>query len=321
MGSGDAQNAQWIFAYQGVVAEYHSGGRFHFKPDTMSRTIFFMEGECKPVVEVSRSEIVGLPLKTVIAMGGISHKNGLINDIVGVVNVLSDWDYATLLEWRQARDLSLSQWMNRHLEKYFESVKQEYQADCNRGKSHSLRSLPTYEYDTNIVLDKYLKAYFQDNYYMTICYEDGQIITFHERAAEEREELYDLFPPLLFCKAASEQSRRFICHVSSLARRGITSDHPFMEWLLENSIRLNQYFQRQFGQIIKCLCEDDAEDIIQECCAVREQLLSLTDRHGVDIDNMPRLTEDDFWRDEAEEEWIFCSGTGSGADCLGRSES
>ncbi|MDE6518486.1 MAG: hypothetical protein K2L18_11690, partial [Acetatifactor sp.] len=282
MGSGNAQNSDVTYAYQGVAADCQTESHTHFRQGAGSRVIFFLERECKPVVEVSRSKIVGLPLKTIIAISGISRKNGILDNIGGIINDLNDWEYATLQEWRQAREPSLSQWMNRHLEKYFESVKQEYQEGWNRDNSHSLKSLFTYGYDANIVLDKYVTAFFQDNYYMTICYENRQIITFHERTVEEREDIYDLFPPLLFCKAASEQSRRFICHASSFARRGITSDHPFVKWLLENSIWLNQYFQRQFGQIIGCLCEDDAEDIIQECCAVREQLLSLTDRHGVD---------------------------------------
>lgn len=132
---------------------------------------------------------------------------------------------------------------------------------------------------------------------MTICYEEGQKITFLDKTGEDREEVYDLFPPMMFCKAASDQSRKFICHADSYIRRGITSDHPFVVWLLENSVRLNKYFQRQFRQMIKCLCEDEADDILQICDMIREQLLALTDRHGVDISSMPQLREDDFFRE------------------------
>lgn len=295
--SGDAQNGKWILAYQGVTDCLTAGHAYH-RQDDRSRAVFFLEGECRPVVEVSRSQIVCLPLKTIIAISGLAHKNRILNNLGKIIVNSSDWEYAALQEWRQAREFSLDQWMNRYLGKYFEGLKQEYLESWNEDKSHLLNSLRTYGYNVNAVLDKYVTAYFQDNYHMTICYEEGQIITFHEKTAKEREDIYDLFPPLLFCKAASDQSRRFIGHANAVFRRGLTSDHPFIEWLLENSNRLNQYFQRQFGQMIRCLCKKDAEDIIQECGAVREQLLSLTDRHGVDIDNMPRLTEEDFWRDE-----------------------
>lgn len=220
MGRGNAQNAEMTYAYQGVVADCHSESHTHFTQGSGSRAIFFLERECKPVVEVNRSKIVGLPLKALIAIGGISHKNGTLEDVGEIISSLNDWQYATLQEWRQAGDLLLEQWLNRYLDKYFEGVIQEYQKSWNTNTSHSLNCLLTYGYDTHEILDKYVIAYLQDHYFMTISYEEGQIITFQKKTVEEREDVYDLFPPIMFCKAASDQSRRVICHVSSLARRG-----------------------------------------------------------------------------------------------------
>ena len=45
---------------------------------------------------------------------------------------------------------------------------------------------------------------------------------------------------VIFCKAASEQSRKYICHAENCYRRGITADHPFIIWLLQNAIHLRQ---------------------------------------------------------------------------------
>ena len=157
-------------------------------------------------------------------------------------------------------------------------------------------------YDTDgAIMFKYLIADLQDVYEMTICYEDGQVISFYEKKDDSLENSYDLFPPMMFCKASSEQSRQYICCADPLMRRGITLDHPFIEWLLDNSFKLKKYYERQFQQIVTFLCAADADDIIKECNSIREQLISLPEHHGVDVNAMPRLSGDDFW---SWEEWI-----------------
>lgn len=150
-------------------------------------------------------------------------------------------------------------------------------------------------------MDNYLMAYLQDSYSMTINYEAGQIITFYEKRRDESEGIYDIFPPMMFCKAASDCGRRYICHANSFQRRGITADHVFGVWLLENSVQLNVHFNRQFEQIIECLCEEDAKDVIQEMETIRKQLLNFSEHHGVNINNMPQLSLNDFWSEKDEE--------------------
>lgn len=76
-------------------------------------------------------------------------------------------------------------------------------------------------------------------------------------------------------------------------------DHPFVTWLLENCFLLNQYYQRQFRQIVDCLCDDLAEDIILKCNQIRQQLMSLPEHHGVDVAGFPQLSLEDFWNGEA----------------------
>lgn len=159
-------------------------------------------------------------------------------------------------------------------------------------------------YNACMILDSYLTVYLRDRYLITINYnqEVGQTLAFQEKTAEECDEIYDIFPPLMFCKAANDQSRKFVCHASYIYRKGITADHPFVKWLLDNSVQLNRYFQRQFRQILKSLYKENAEEIIEVCSAVRRQLLSLTDRHGVNVSMMPLLSRDDFWMIEEEDE-------------------
>lgn len=135
---------------------------------------------------------------------------------------------------------------------------------------------------------------------MTINYEAGQIICFCEKEGNETDEIFDLFPPMMFCTAASDQSRQYICNANYRTRRGITADHPFIIWLLKNAVQLNRYYQRQFQQIVNCLCESSAETIVKECNRIREQFIAFPEHHGVDVSSFPQLCLDDFWSMEEE---------------------
>ena len=181
---------------------------------------------------------------------------------------------------------------------FFIEIKQNLQVAVDESTIEGFDISPN---SSNAVLYKYLMAYFQDLYQMTVSYEEGQIIDFYEKKDNEMEDRYDLFPPMMFCKAVSERSRQYICSGGLWARRCITFDHPFVEWLLNNSVQLKRYFQRQFQQIVDCLCNKNADNIINQCNAIREQLISLPDHHGVDVRSIPPLSRDDFWWPE---EWM-----------------
>lgn len=138
-------------------------------------------------------------------------------------------------------------------------------------------------------------AELQDNYHMTINYEKGQVISFHKKNISEREVEFDIFPPMMFCKAATNQSRKYICASDASFRKCITMDHSFIIWLLRNSIKLAQYYPRQFQQIVNCLCQYDSKYIIKKCNLIREQLMSFPENHGIDMSSFPQLSTDDFW--------------------------
>lgn len=137
---------------------------------------------------------------------------------------------------------------------------------------------------------------------MEIDYEKGQSISFLKKEVNELEEGVDLFPPMRFCKAANDKSRKYLCSENSYYRKGITIDHPFMIWLMKNAVLMNKYYQRQFRQIINCLRYSDATVIISEVNTIRQQLSNLKEHHGVDVDNFPQLSRDDFWYMEDESE-------------------
>lgn len=130
-------------------------------------------------------------------------------------------------------------------------------------------------------------------YFVRFCF--GRGIYWTEKEDMGADEVFDLFPPMMFCTAANEQSRRYICSANSVLRKGITVDHPFILWLLDNAVQLKEYYERQFQQIVDYLRRKDAEDIMQQCNNIREQLLTFPEHHGVDVSSCPKLTLDGFW--------------------------
>lgn len=288
------QSEKIVCAYQGIVSGDVAGAYYGFNNNAIA--MFLLGGRWRPTVEISRSRILGLPLKVLVTICGILGKYLMSNTRESFWFDFDDWEDSSLREWREARDFQLDKWMNENLEDFFTERKQDLQKALNPivQDGYSINSLSVNE--PKRILYKYLIADFQDNYQMTINYEEGQIISFYNKKEDENEEIFDIFPPMMFCKAASERSRQYICSAEASIRRGITTDHPFIIWLLKNAVNLNQYYQRQFRQIIDCLCKHDAENVIQNCNRIREQLLALPEHHGVEVSAFPLLSMDDFWQ-------------------------
>lgn len=282
-------NDQLAYTYQGVTAGDCEDLRFFANQNDCA--MFLLGSMWKPRVEVSRSRISGLPLNVLLAIYGVFRKHGM-RVILGGLN---DWKNSTLKEWREAQIPQMDQWMRKNLGNYFTEIKNNLQKPLDIEKVGFRISTNLYIFADDTILFKYLAAYLQDNYHMTINYEEGQTISFFAKDGDKMEQDYDLFPPMMFCKAASDRSRQYLCCSEAKFRRGITADHPFATWLLNNAVPLNQYFLRQFQMIVKCLCDDSEEDVIEECNSIRRQLTALPGHHGVDVSAFPELSSRDFW--------------------------
>lgn len=287
-------NRQLGYTYQGVIAGDFINTQFDMK--LYDCAIFLLGSMWKPRVKVSRSRISGLPLNVLLAIYGLYRKYDMRLILASVL----DWKYSTLKEWREAHIPQMGQWMKKNLGNYFTEIKNNLQKQLDIKKERFRISTNLYHFDDDTILFKYLAAYLQDNYLMTINYEEGQRISFFEKEGNGLERDYDLFPPMMFCKAANDRSRQFLCCSEAEFRRGITVDHPFAAWLLNNTVPLNQYFPRQFQMIVECLCDDSEEDVIEKCNSIRRQLTALPEHHGVDVSAFPELGSRDFW---SAKEW------------------
>lgn len=280
--------------YQGVMADEDFLG-YNYVHKNGYNIIILLDGEWKPMVQVSRSRIVDLPLMVLVAMSGVLNKYSVLDIYDGMSSVSKDWNNVSLTEWREIRNSSVGQWMMRNNQNCTEEIIQTFQKKVEFETKYRDKIRAIFGHGIKQIICMYALAYLQDNYFMTINYEQGQIITFCPKEKTVSEDVYDIFPPMMFCKAASDESRKYICNADSNFRRGITADHTFIIWLLENAVRLKQYFERQFQQIVKCLYQKEAEDIVQEYSIIREQLSSFSNYHDLDVRSLPQISIEDFW--------------------------
>ncbi len=276
--------------YQGVAA----GGMLGSCSSEYSKAgILFLENEWRPETAINRSDITGVPLIVLVLIEGILNKYQMHKYAFDLTGMLYNVNYS-LKEWREIRTSDINRWMNLNLKAFF-AERMNFLRKPLETVTADRRYRYKHEYSDTIILNRYWNAYYQDYYHMTINYEEGQSIFFCEKSETETESALDLFPPMLFCKAANDRSCQYICAEDLFWRKGITVDHPFVKWLLENAFLLKQYYQRQFQQIVDCLCNESGKHILNICNNIRQQLMKLPEYHGVDVDNFPLLSMDDFW--------------------------
>lgn len=276
-----------ICSYRGVIA----GNAHRFFDSDKHIILFLLDKELRPMVKASRSYVYDMPLELIVFIEAMLYS--WVSSVEASV-FLWNWSIPLLPAWRKLRNTNLNTWLWNNLKKHFDTLKDS----CG---------IPMFVGDTSVfpigcrwdkagnVLQEYLMAVLQDSCHMKVDFETGQVITFAKKTSEEDTDEYDLFPPMMFCSAATQENRRFLCSASGYYRRCINVDHPYGVWLMKNADVLNKYYNRQFQQIIKAFRNLDSEKIIDVCNGIREQLISLSNRHGVDITACPQLSEADFW--------------------------
>lgn len=292
--SSDFRDSLIQCTYQGV---YVGGTPGEYYMDDGHRGMFFLENVWQPVMLTSRAEVIRLPIEVELYICSIINKYRMVDSLDDQYIEDESWMNYTQKDWRKLENSQLQQWIKENQKDYFEKrvcfLKEATLSEREGENSYLNNNL--------ILLNQYQDAYLHDHNQMKINYGKGQSILFFEKEKNESDEILDLFPPMRFCKAANDKSRRFLCSAEPDYRKGITLDHPFMIWLMKNAVLMNKYYQRQFRQIIDSLRYSDARDIISGVNTIRQQLISLPEHHGVDVFNFPQLSSDDFWYMEDDE--------------------
>ena len=284
-------------AYQGVyvgkMTEIHH-------PNYFCMGIFFLEDKWQPVTQASRVRIVQLPIEVGLYICGVVNKYKMPNLMQGPYVWMGSVINFTRKDWKKVENLPLQQWMESSMKDYFDE-RVDFLKEADLSKKYTANVYTRNNYGGMALMNLYQDLCLQEHNQMEINYEKGQSILLFEKEKNESDEILDLFPPMRFCKAANDKSRRYLCSAEPNDRKGITLDHPFMIWLMKNAILMNKYYQRQFRQIIDCLRFKLARDTISEINAIRQHLISLPEHHGVDVYNFPQLSRDDFWYMEDDE--------------------
>lgn len=253
--------------------------------------LLLLDNELRPTVKASRSEVANMPLKLIMAISGMIGAWG--SDYDQFIDI-SDWSVPLLSDWRKLSNTKLKDWLWDNLQDYFGAIKEKFGTPMYAEDEEDVRIRASWT-TTEEILRAFLMGSLQDSYQMKVNYEEGQVITFINKSSDEDTGLYDLFPPMMFCTAATDASRRFLCSENADLRRCINVDHPYAVWLLKSAAVLSKYYNRQFKQIVDAFRNSDSEDIIGICNQIREQLQSLADCHGIDMTICPQITEADFW--------------------------
>lgn len=280
-------------AYQGVYM-----GRICdalISPVHSHRAIFFLENSCCPTTQVGRIEVAQLPIDVGLYVCGIINKYR-IKIFFKPYREYDLWNNFTQKDFKKKvmKNLPLRQWIEYNLKDYFEN-RISYMEKSTISTIASIDNVYTDKQSNMVLFNIYQDVYLQDHEQIEINYEKGQIISFLEKKESAPEENLDLFFPILFCKAANEKNRKYLCCAYDFYRKGITMDHPFVIWLMKNAFLLNKYYKRQFRYIIDCLWYNESQVIISVINTIRKQLMSLPEHHGVDVNGFPQLSKEDFW--------------------------
>ena len=281
--------------------EYDTLGEIKRDTLNVSMAIIFLENALQPKVDLGRTRICELHLSSISAICSLFHQ--LSANVVFALSTQIDY---SLAEWRKLRELPLGSWLSNVLNcNTLDSVKasaflNNMKYSISKGKVISELGLKLADVDGDAINNNYILAYFQDTYELTIDYMQGQTITLSSKTPNEQMVHYDLFPPMMFCKAKDDNSRRYICCERADDRKGITADHPYIIWLLNNAFVLSCYFNRQFKQIVNSLCNEDVDMLIQTLNSIRNQLRPILETRGIDMSLCPKLSKADFWRGQTK---------------------
>lgn len=255
------------------------------------RILLLLDHELRPTVKVDRSDITDMPLELIVGLYGMLH--AWVPDYRNAFFIYN-WHVPALPAWRKLYDSKLWTWIWDNLRDYFEEIKEEYSCPMFEG-DHTSHHIMASLVEADGALQFLLMSWLQDFCEMKVNYEAGQVITFMDKSSRENYGPYDLFPPMLFCAAATQVSRRFLCAGDSSLRQCINADHPYTLWLVGNAAVLNKFYKRQFGQITEALRTMNSQSIISVCNEIREELLSSPKCHNIEMSSCPLLSENDFW--------------------------
>lgn len=280
--SGNRATNDCVIAFQGVLAGRRIGNFSH-----SASMLSYLEGQQQPSVDIGRSNISSLPEEVELVLCAVAESLSLGGSYI------KDTESRNLASWRALRNSKAGSYVMHRLQDRKDNLQRVLQMQFEKAVLGKTVYSPHQEYEDPIV-SCFLVAALQDSNEIHICYEEGGLLRFASKPDQD-ESPYDAFPPMPFCLAASKESRRYLCAADRYYRRGVTADHWYVEWMLENDVTLIRDYPAQFERIMYCLWYCDAKEIIQEANAFRAHLVQQKTLGKTCIDLPEALTGADFW--------------------------
>ena len=137
-----------------------------FRSFDKCKAIFLVGSMWKPMVEISRTKVAGLPLEVSVLIQGLFNKYKMESLNRHFIR-FEGWRDRLLKEWRELRTSQIDKWMWENQKDFFIEIKQNLQVAVDESTIEGFDISSNSRY---AVLYKYLTAYFQDLYQMTVSY-------------------------------------------------------------------------------------------------------------------------------------------------------
>lgn len=255
---------------------------------TFNDALFYLEGNLPPETDIGRTKIIRLSLETELNIRFLAYHLALDHHAFYELPHPPE----SALSYRKLRNTAFGQMIMQKLSSEYSMLKHSLEQPLYQrlriNKEQRISWLLSH-------LGPFLKTALQDEYEITVCYENGMRFSFASKNTVYNNLSTDNYPPFLFCHAASEVSRRYLCAADVRYRDCLTADHPFSKWLLQQESSLQTSFPGLFDEILNYLFSKNVRGVIDSSIILRKFFNKLGASGKTSIPAPPVLEEDDFW--------------------------
>lgn len=284
------------YGWQGISVYNDNFALKRFK----CQTILILAGEDEiPIFKLNRENYNVIPLKMAVFVLGLLGNRYEYGDLPSFH--VGDFYMYTLKYWREINTSDFLKWIDlptmKHYQEFVNAIK-----EFNLSGTELPQPLgdkiggKMYPFWTRSSMD--LRFYFLaclELYYKIIVDYSNYQLKLSKYEYPDNETRFDLFPIMLFAYGKTEEDCSILCSSNPYERLVFTADHPFMEWVLKNSEKLNRYFPRHLNQIMWAINNYEVESVIDVVNTAIEQLSKTAYRYGIDASTCPNLKKEDFW--------------------------
>ena len=275
-----------LISYKGIIQDQtllSFGGR-------IADGFFLLDDEWRPSINVARTRIISLPLEVKLLSEYFSLNIEKCTYHFKLGHLFSDDISIDMNAWRELLNSKLGSWLIKKLKKQLKPNSELLSYLFKNGSIYN-----------DSVIKSFIVAYCLDNYSMMISFK-GDKASIKTRNTHEYD--FSFFPPIMFCKASDEYTKRFICHDNMNKLIGINMDHFFVKWFIENATTLRKNFNPSYIEMLKAIKSQNCYSILMEANNLALQIDKYGNQYNICSD-IPRMLNNDSFLNYHEWEGLF----------------